>query len=328
MDLWTYHKKPTKIAEIIGNSEIRKVFIHYLTRGNLPNIILRGEHGTAKRTLARLVAIEYLGKYFKDACIEIDGAIYRGKDVISSGHNTCSSGKPGLPSKPNVMEFSTYRILLPPKRHKIIIIYNFDNMTVEAQNALRTIMEKYAITTRFILICNYTGDIIEAIQSRCVQLKTSGLKYNESKELIDKLLGNNINKKIKHIIIMLADGDYKKLINYAQVINSGGKKTQMTLEEFYNLFNIPPIKTIKQILLDIIKGVDVYETIKTYLVDQGHGYCDIIDILSKILVFHEMDIPEDIKYRWLHVIAEKYREISPYTHEVHIYSLFANLYIA
>jgi len=326
MKLWTSDRKPKKMAEIIGNREICQIFQHYLDNGNIPNVILTGEHGTAKRTIAHIATKQYLNKDYKKACLEIDGAIYRGKDVISSGRNTSTSSKQGLPFGPNVLEFSTYRIRLPVNKHKIIIIYNFDDMTIEAQNALRTIMEKYASTTRFILICNYIGNIIEAIQSRCVQLQTKGLTYEEANELFVKLAGSEVSDQIKHLVVMLSDGDYKKLINYAQVINGGAREEAMKIEEFYNLFNIPPIKTIEKILIDIYKGNDVYDTIKKYLVDQGHAYNGIIDIVCKILVFHVIDIPEDVRYIWLGRLAKKYREITQNTHEVHTYTLFALLY--
>lgn len=322
MGLWTHDKKPKVLSDVIGNREVCKIFEHYLVAGNIPNIIITGEHGTAKRTIAHIASRTYLGKYYKSACLEIDGAIYRGKDVISLGSGLGSAvGNQGLPTGQSVLGFATNRVGLPPGRQKIIIIYNFDNMTAEAQNALRTIMEKNALTTRFILICNAMGDIIEAIQSRCVQLKTQGLDYDDASGLIESLIPT-IDSEIRDLIITLSDGDYKKIINYSQVVNS----QHMTVEVFYNLFNIPPIKTIEGILMDIYAGKDVFDTVHTYLVEQGHSYVCIIDTVKTILVFNNIDIPKPVTVVWLSKICSKYADITPCMNSMHIYALFGCLY--
>lgn len=46
-----------------------------------------------------------------------------------------------------------------------------DNMTKIAQSALRRVMEQYTKNVRFCLICNYVGQIIPALQSRCTRFR-------------------------------------------------------------------------------------------------------------------------------------------------------------
>lgn len=327
MSLWTFDRRPTTLSDVIGNQKICNLFQKYIEQNNIPDVILVGDYGTSKRTIAHIVAKQYLGKYYQTASMEIDGAIYRGKDVISSGKTSNTNSKQGLPSGPNVLEFSNTLIHLPNNIKKLIIIYNFNDMTIEAQNALRRIMEKCASTTRFILICNQLEDIIEAIQSRCIQLKTVKLTTAEAQLLISSLQPN-IKPQITEIIILLADGDVKKIINYLQVTNSGRLPSDqpMSIEEFYSLFNIPPIKIIEQILVDIHKGVDVYPSIKQHLIEQGHAYIDIIEIICRILTYNtKLNIPESTRYRWLQSITEKYCNFTLYTEDIHIYSLFADL---
>lgn len=90
------------------------------------------------------MAHEMLGQFFGKAVLELNASDDRGIDVVRN----------------RIKQFAETRCVLPPNRHKIIVLDEVDNMTDGAQQALRRIMEKYASTTRFVLACNQSDKVI------------------------------------------------------------------------------------------------------------------------------------------------------------------------
>jgi DNA polymerase III delta prime subunit len=325
MDIWTTKYAPTSLDEVIGNRKICTVFKQFVESRQLPNILLTGNHGTGKRTLAKLLAKTYMGPDYTRGCLPIDGAIHRGKDVIA-----CSSSKKTIDkntmSTESVLGFAQRRVLLPAGLKKIVVIYNFDDMTGEAQNALRRIIEICESTTRFILICNSLDNIIEAIQSRCVPLETNLLTIDETNSLICSLRARNgqanLSPEINRIIAMLSSGDMKKIINFTQTVSS---LDHIDIETFHSIFNIPPIKLLEQILVETLtkEGQSKVLEMIDFILQQGYSYSDIIEMLSKILAY-ETIIPDEVRFPYLKCLSEYYVNMTQHTHEIHLYAMFAD----
>lgn len=330
MGIWTTDYVPDTIDNMIGNKKVCSVLKMFIETGQIPNILLTGNHGTGKRTLATLLAHEYLGDDYSRGCLAIDGAINRGKDVIACNNVKKISDKTSM-STQNVLSFSQRKITLHKGKKKIVMIYNFEDMTSEAQNALRRIIETYEPTTRFILICNNLDNIIEAIQSRCLPLVTNLLTNDETHELISKLRITNHKEKldddIVKIITMLSSGDMKKVINYTQTISA---LDHVDIDTFHQIFNIPPIKVLEQILLDtqnLKTQPKVLERL-TFLIEQGYAYSDILEMLSKILAHENVGgaegLQDEVRFSYIKRLAEYYCQMSQQTNEIHLYALFSD----
>jgi len=175
--LFTVKYTPKRLENVAGQSKIIQTLIKYRQEQNMPNLIITGPPGSGKKTTVNLLARSFLKSYYEEAHYLIDGAIDRGKHVISE--TTHLTNKKKRPTDTNITSFLKRRTNLPPGRFKIITITDFDHMTDEAQMALRRIIETQANRVRFIFIANDCKDIIEAIQSRCVIMKFNALSGSD-----------------------------------------------------------------------------------------------------------------------------------------------------
>lgn len=59
------------------------------------------------------------------------------------------------------------------REFKVIVLSEVDELTKDAQHALRRTMEKYVATCRIILCVNSTARVIPAIRSRCLGIRVA-----------------------------------------------------------------------------------------------------------------------------------------------------------
>lgn len=55
----------------------------------------------------------------------------------------------------------------------VVVLMEADQLTRDAQNALRRTMEKYAQTCRLILCCDSISKIIDPLRSRCMAVRVA-----------------------------------------------------------------------------------------------------------------------------------------------------------
>ncbi len=309
--------EPQSFKEIIGNQELVNTLALYINTGNIPNLLISGPNGSGKTILIKIFLKTYLQANLDKACLIINGAINRGKDVVTN-----TNGEPSDTGSEDIQSFIKNKITLPPEIKKIVLIHNFDHMTKDAQNALRSIIEKYAKTTRFIFICNDLDSIIEPIHSRCTSLRTVKLSDYEIKSILQRIIdklkisesrnssinessesrNSSINDNLLDIICLISEGDIKQAINYLQIIINA---PDTSIDTFFKIFNLPSIYTIKQIILktntdDRHKAFDQLNE----LINNGYNPSDIMNLFIQTLTrMTDEEISIDHKIKYLQRIA-------------------------
>jgi len=270
---WAEKYRPTSLngAEISVAKELKNICDNKMAT----NIMLWGPPGTGKTSLAISFAKDLLGNGFASNFLELNASDERGIDVIRSKIKLFSQ------LRPSGSDF------------KVIFLDESDNITRDAQNALRRIMEK-SISTIYIFAINDFSKIIEALKSRCHCFNLPYLSQRSFTSIIKKILsGEKIDFDEKYIDSLWKEtkGDLRKAINlserFSKTSNNLDSKLFALSKQNLNLwYSSISKKTLSQLVIGLKK-----------LIDQGINYSSILQY-----IFHmemEKKIPRDSVIRTL-----------------------------
>lgn len=229
MSSWIEKYRPKQLKNIIGQKNIIYTLKQLTSEeSTIPNLLFYGIPGTGKTTTILALCYELFGPVnFNERVLELNASDERGIDVIRE--RVLSFAKKSLsPPDPNY----------PSPKIKFVILDEADAMTIDAQSALRKIMESYK-NTRFCIICNYIEKMIKPIISRCMFFNFKPLN---SKVIIEHLLqiakneSLEISKEQIENIYHSYNGDLRQAINILQQFKYYDKSE--IDKEIYESFNI------------------------------------------------------------------------------------------
>lgn len=267
---WVEKYRPKLLQDIVGNEETIERLTLIARDGNMPHMIILGLPGIGKTTSIHCLAYTMLGpELYQLATLELNASDDRGIDVVRN----------------KIKQFAQTKILLPPGKHKIIILDEADSMTPGAQQALRRTMELYSNTTRFAFACNQLLKIIEPLQLRCAILRYN--KLGDAQVLarlmhIAKEENVQYNSEGMKALIFTAEGDMRQAINNLQSTVAG-----FGFVDDVNVFKIvdqPHPLVIKQILAACVLKQSIDEAVD--LLDQlwkkGYSAIDIVTLSFRV----------------------------------------------
>jgi len=198
--LWVERYRPSGLEGYVGNEHIIQKVNIYIENNDVPHLLLHGEAGTGKTTLAKIIVNAIDCDY-----LYINASDERGIDTLREKIRGFAAS----------VGFRTW---------KVVILDESDYLTRDAQAALRNLMETFSKSTRFILTCNYPEKVIDPIQSRCQTFEIiPPTKKDVAKRLNDILINEGIQFEMQDLAVIVNSGypDIRRVINAAQrqVIN-------------------------------------------------------------------------------------------------------------
>lgn len=212
--MWVEKYRPHKITDLVDQKEIvGSVLALMKNQGEMPHLLFSGPAGVGKTTLALCISHEILGDHYNDYTLELNASDERGINMV----------------RERVKRFSRFAGLESEIPFKIIILDEADEMTADAQTALRRIIEDTAKYCRFILIANNISKIIDPIQSRCAVFKFSSIPEEDLSSHLKKIAKKEkikADEKGLKAIYDYSEGDLRHAINLMQATASLGNITE------------------------------------------------------------------------------------------------------
>ena len=307
--MWVEKYRPKKITELVNQKEVVNSIKSLLkNQTEIPHLLFSGSAGVGKTTTALCVSKEILGEHWRDYTLELNASDERGINMV----------------RERVKKFSRFAGLDTKIPFKIIILDEADEMTSDAQTALRRIVEDTSKICRFILIANNLSKIINPIQSRCVVFKFTKISDNDiisQLKFIAKKENVKFDEKGLSAICNYTGGDLRHAINILQATASSGNVTESIVKSVVGLTKTKDVQDVLKLALDG-KITDarnkMIELVKVY----GMSESDFLKYINQAVFNSKVNNLEEI----LETIAKyDYRILVGANPEIQLSALLAEL---
>lgn len=230
------------------HQNIKKLLGSFIEGNKVPHLLFYGDYGSGKKTLVN----NFINDFYKISLNKNDNK----NDYIMKVD--CAHGKGIKFVREEIKFFAKTNINCKNGLFKTIMLLNADQLTTDAQSALRRCIEIFSNSTRFILIIQNKDKILKPILSRFCEIYVdlpviNNEKINLHKYLLDEKKYNNEKSEILTLnnLHKIFTNDRKKYVDKGEIdiYNSAEKiyNNGYSIIDILNYFKSTKCKNIENI---------------------------------------------------------------------------------
>lgn len=182
--------RPTALGKLDYHKEQAARLKRLVQSGDFPHLLVFGPSGAGKKTRIMCLLRELYGSGAEKLRIEHMTFTTPSKKKIeistiaSNYHIEMNPSDAGFSDRVVIQELlkevaQSHTLDSSQREFKVVVMTEVDQLTKDAQHALRRTMEKYVASCRLILCCNSTSKVIPAIRSRCLGIRVPAPSIEE-----------------------------------------------------------------------------------------------------------------------------------------------------
>lgn len=284
------------MMRLVGNKRVLSAIDNLIETSHLPHaIIIEGDEGTGKHTLARYIALSALCRSDKKPCGKCKDCTL----FLSNNHPDAEYCAPEDKKKSiSIEQIRKIRNNAYLKPHlggkKIFIFEKADHMSEISQNALLKIIEEPPQNILFVLLCESSSRLLSTIISRCALWSLTTPEEHEAFEYIKtkikkqddeirnalRLTHNNIGKSLKMLSKKASD---KSLIatNFLNCVLANSNAYEL-------------LKIVKPLEKDRVLAAEFLSELKLNIMDNIRKNPNNFDLKKLINLYNTINQREDL----------------------------------
>ncbi|MBO5929419.1 MAG: DNA polymerase III subunit [Clostridia bacterium] len=253
-------------SPFVGNAAAKALLSSRLDAGSFPHaILIEGPVGSGRRSLARLLAAAALCSEDQrpcgmcSACRKAFGGIH--PDITELGGN--GEARSFHIDVIRTLQEDAY-ILPNEASRRVFLLWDVENLTEQAQNALLKILEEPPAHVLFILTCEQRSLLLDTVLSRVFTVSLSGVSTEEALAVLQSRLPEKSPNELSRAVVLwggiigqalrgMEDGSYQEIVDILPTITAGiTAPTELSL-----LLATAPLEKRKEAVPAVLSGLQL-----------------------------------------------------------------------